>query len=74
MLLESNMVVGGRKIGRNEISLMSQATVLIFETLERAWATLGCSLIDMKIEFGVVQETGRFVTLTRYIYDLDFSL
>lgn len=58
MLLETNMCIGGVKIGRQEITLMSRATVLVFETLERAWASLGCSLIDMKVEFGVVEETG----------------
>lgn len=32
---------------------MRRNSVLIFEILEKAWATRNCSLIDMKIEFGV---------------------
>ena len=39
---------------------MEKMTVAIFEILERAWATLNCSLIDMKIEFGVKDGTSRF--------------
>ena len=36
--------------------MMSIATVCIFEILENAWKTVDCSLIDMKIEFGVNTE------------------
>lgn len=43
----------GLVIGAHEVAVMSRATVLIFEVLEKAWASLDCSLIDMKIEFGV---------------------
>ncbi|MGH0141460.1 UNVERIFIED_CONTAM: hypothetical protein FKN15_073773 [Acipenser sinensis] len=32
---------------------MNRATVAIFEILEKAWSTQDCTLVDMKIEFGV---------------------
>ncbi|GFS13171.1 multifunctional protein ADE2 [Elysia marginata] len=48
---------GGLLIGRNELQIMEKMTVAIFEILEKAWATLNCSLIDMKIEFGVKDGT-----------------
>lgn len=55
-LICAELVVGGVKIGRNEVEIMHKTTACIFETLERAWATLGCSLIDMKVEYGVTTE------------------
>lgn len=45
--------MGGRKITKDEVDIMKRTTVIIFEILERAWATRNSSLIDMKIEFGV---------------------
>lgn len=32
---------------------MRETSVVIFEILEKAWATRNCALIDMKIEFGI---------------------
>ena len=32
---------------------MGRMTVVVFEILEKAWASLDCSLIDMKIEYGI---------------------
>ncbi|BFZ14463.1 hypothetical protein BsWGS_17503 [Bradybaena similaris] len=52
---------GGVLIGRSELEIMEKMTVTIFEILERAWAALDCSLIDMKVEFGVVDGTGEIV-------------
>ncbi|CAG5127727.1 unnamed protein product [Candidula unifasciata] len=52
---------GGVLIGRSELEIMEKMTVVVFEILERAWASLDCSLIDMKVEFGVVEGTGEIV-------------
>ncbi|KAF8783023.1 Multifunctional protein ADE2 like protein [Argiope bruennichi] len=52
-LICAELVVGGLKIGKTEVEIMHKTTATIFEVLERAWATLGCSLIDMKVEYGV---------------------
>lgn len=48
-------------IGQDEIDIMSKMSVCIFEILEKAWVSQDCSLIDMKIEFGVSVETGEIM-------------
>jgi phosphoribosylaminoimidazole carboxylase/phosphoribosylaminoimidazole-succinocarboxamide synthase len=45
--------VNGVLITQDEVDIMRQTTILVFEILERAWNTKNCALIDMKIEFGV---------------------
>ncbi|XP_054718289.1 bifunctional phosphoribosylaminoimidazole carboxylase/phosphoribosylaminoimidazole succinocarboxamide synthetase-like [Uloborus diversus] len=55
-LICAELVVGGLKIGRSEVEIMHKTTACIFEVLEKAWASLGCSLIDMKVEYGVTTE------------------
>ncbi|CAD5228775.1 unnamed protein product [Bursaphelenchus xylophilus] len=52
-LLEANFELNGRKIGVHEYNWMQRATSVIFRLLEKAWRTVGCVLVDMKIEFGV---------------------
>ena len=57
-ILAAEMKPAGRLIGPDELRILSRTTVWIFEILERAWTSLDCSLIDMKIEFGVNVKTG----------------
>lgn len=52
-MIANELKVGGIVIGRDEIDFMNRSTLAIFEVLERAWASIDCALIDMKIEFGV---------------------
>ncbi|XP_059612192.1 bifunctional phosphoribosylaminoimidazole carboxylase/phosphoribosylaminoimidazole succinocarboxamide synthetase [Phlebotomus argentipes] len=55
-ILAAGFEFNGRKIGRDEVDFMRQYTIVVFEILEKAWATRDCALIDMKIEFGVDEE------------------
>lgn len=59
--VEARLEAGGRLIGPDELDIMCKTTVTVFEILEKAWASLDCSLIDMKIEFGVNPKTGEFM-------------
>ena len=43
----------GLTIGKDEFDIMKRTALVVFEILERAWATRNCALIDMKVEFGV---------------------
>ncbi|VDM37560.1 unnamed protein product, partial [Toxocara canis] len=54
-ILERFFEFNGLKIGRREVNLMKRQTDLIFRVLEKAWATEGCALIDLKVEFGVTK-------------------
>lgn len=52
-ILSADIEVGGVKITQYHVDVMASTTVCVFEVLEKAWASVDCSLIDMKIEFGV---------------------
>ncbi|XP_062280440.1 multifunctional protein ADE2 isoform X1 [Scomber scombrus] len=60
-LLEAKFCLAGLTIGKCEVDIMNRSTVAIFEILERAWATQNCTLVDMKIEFGVNVKTHEIV-------------
>ncbi|XP_017012067.2 bifunctional phosphoribosylaminoimidazole carboxylase/phosphoribosylaminoimidazole succinocarboxamide synthetase-like [Drosophila takahashii] len=49
----SKFKLNGLVIGRDEVQLMRRTSLLVFEILERAWQTKNCTLVDMKVEFGV---------------------
>lgn len=53
------MNCGGLKITKSHVEEMLAVTKLVFEVLERVWSTLNHSLIDMKIEFGVIDVNGK---------------
>ena len=52
-LIKAKLKVGPRVIGRDEVAIMKKTTVAAFEILERSWASMNCSLIDIKVEFGI---------------------
>jgi len=52
-IVSAQFKVNGLTIGQDEVDIMRRTTVVVFEVLEKAWATRDCALIDMKIEFGV---------------------
>ncbi|XP_054646380.1 multifunctional protein ADE2 isoform X2 [Dunckerocampus dactyliophorus] len=60
-LLEAKFCLAGLTIGQCEVDVMNRSTVAIFEILEKAWATQNCTLVDMKIEFGVNVKTQEIV-------------
>ena len=62
-ILASEFRFGETVIGREEYELMARTTVTVFEVLERAWASLDCALIDMKIEFGVDNSSGKQLSM-----------
>ena len=52
-ILAARITLAGVTITGVELDVLSKTTIAVFEILERAWSTQNCTLIDMKIEFGV---------------------
>uniref|UniRef100_A0A6I8RT13 Phosphoribosylaminoimidazole carboxylase; phosphoribosylaminoimidazolesuccinocarboxamide synthase n=1 Tax=Xenopus tropicalis TaxID=8364 RepID=A0A6I8RT13_XENTR len=52
-LISAKLSCAGLVIGQAEVDIMTHSTAAIFEILEKAWMTQDCTLVDMKIEFGV---------------------
>ncbi|XP_074444236.1 bifunctional phosphoribosylaminoimidazole carboxylase/phosphoribosylaminoimidazole succinocarboxamide synthetase isoform X1 [Larus michahellis] len=52
-LIEAKFCFGGLTIGQTEVDIMARSTQAIFEILEKSWQPQNCTLVDLKIEFGV---------------------
>ena len=60
-LMDANLVVDNILINKLLIDEMYKVTQLVFEVLERAWSSVDHALIDMKIEFGITNDTKELV-------------
>jgi len=60
-LIDAQLKAGNMTIGPDEVDIMSRTSVCVFEILEKAWASQGCALVDMKVEFGVDVQTGELI-------------
>ncbi|XP_053921029.1 bifunctional phosphoribosylaminoimidazole carboxylase/phosphoribosylaminoimidazole succinocarboxamide synthetase [Cuculus canorus] len=52
-IIEAKFCFAGLTIGQTEVDIMARSTQAIFEILEKAWQPQNCTLVDLKIEFGV---------------------
>ncbi|XP_071893701.1 bifunctional phosphoribosylaminoimidazole carboxylase/phosphoribosylaminoimidazole succinocarboxamide synthetase isoform X7 [Anas platyrhynchos] len=52
-LIEAKFSFAGLTIGQTEVDIMARSTQAIFEILEKSWQPQNCTLVDLKIEFGV---------------------
>lgn len=57
-ILGANFSLNGVNFGPNEVDMLKRTTRVVFEVLEKYWATQDCVLVDMKIEFGVSASGG----------------
>uniref|UniRef100_F7DKD6 Bifunctional phosphoribosylaminoimidazole carboxylase/phosphoribosylaminoimidazole succinocarboxamide synthetase n=1 Tax=Monodelphis domestica TaxID=13616 RepID=F7DKD6_MONDO len=60
-LIAAKWCFAGLSIGQTEVDIMSHSTQAIFEILEKSWLPQNCTLVDMKIEFGVDVTTKEIV-------------
>ncbi|CAB4028957.1 Multifunctional ADE2, partial [Paramuricea clavata] len=60
-IIEAELKFGGVTVGEREIELMTSTAIVVFEILEKAWATVDCTLVDKKVEFGVNARTGEIL-------------
>ncbi|KAM9237580.1 bifunctional phosphoribosylaminoimidazole carboxylase/phosphoribosylaminoimidazole succinocarboxamide synthetase [Dugong dugon] len=60
-LIAAKFCFAGLVIGQTEVDIMSHATQTVFEILEKSWLLQNCTLVDMKIEFGVDVTTKEIV-------------
>uniref|UniRef100_A0A8C6J7D5 Uncharacterized protein n=2 Tax=Melopsittacus undulatus TaxID=13146 RepID=A0A8C6J7D5_MELUD len=52
-IIEAKFCFAGLTIGQTEVDIMARSTQAIFEILEKSWQPQNCTLVDLKIEFGV---------------------
>lgn len=60
-LEEAKLKLGETTLTPALIDVVERMSVVIFEILERSWRTKDVSLVDMKLEFGVREDTGEIV-------------
>uniref|UniRef100_U3FXJ5 Protein ADE2 n=1 Tax=Micrurus fulvius TaxID=8637 RepID=U3FXJ5_MICFL len=60
-LIEVKLKLAGLEIGQTEVDIMAQSTRAIFEILEKAWQPQNCTLVDLKVEFGINVATKEIV-------------
>uniref|UniRef100_A0A8D2IBB6 Bifunctional phosphoribosylaminoimidazole carboxylase/phosphoribosylaminoimidazole succinocarboxamide synthetase n=1 Tax=Urocitellus parryii TaxID=9999 RepID=A0A8D2IBB6_UROPR len=69
-LIAAKLCFAGVTIDQTEVDIMNHATQAIFEILEKSWLPQNCTLVDMKIEFGVDITTKEIVLAD--VIDNDF--
>ncbi|XP_018085579.1 uncharacterized protein paics.2.L isoform X1 [Xenopus laevis] len=52
-LMAVKLICAGLLIGKMEVDVMTRSTIAIFEIIEKAWRAQDCTLVDMRIKFGV---------------------
>lgn len=60
ILYKEKLKAAGRRITSSDLDFIENTARDIFEILERAWAVLGVTLVDLKVEFGI-NSKGRII-------------